>query len=497
MGRNRRHLPRPLRQHLRRTGIAGALAASILAVGVVPAAAGPGSLDPSFGTNGIAIVSIGPGASYDAVQDLLIQPDGKIVPASAAQSQPSPSFRFLDFALTRWTRQGGLDLTFDGDGKVTTAVGAPDRRDIIWAHTLQPDGKILAAGAADMGVGAGRVSFALARYNPDGSLDPTFGVGGIVRTVMAPGDNADEALAIGLQPDGRIVVGGECNTNPPPLEPTTGFDFCLARYNPDGSLDPSFGEDGKVFTDVAAAASAETAPGSEFLAGWDIVDSLLIQPDGRIVAAGVADMGLGQGGMNWAIARYNADGTLDPTYGDDGTVIVALGEGDNRDAPSGGIELQPDGKIVAAGVAVMGSDNANRDFALARFNADGSLDTSFGTGGTVVGAVAPGNLDDLFWDMDLQPDGKIVAGGLSGGTNTFEGNDFLLARFTVDGSLDTTFGSGGTATTGIAPASGSGYDSIYGIAIDKNGKIVAAGECDMGPETGVDICLARYKAASD
>src|SRR6266542_266746 len=235
--------------------------------------------------------------------------------------------------------------------------------------------------------------------------------------------------------------------------------FALARYNANGSLDRSFGTGGKVTVDSGNWAYAA-----------------MVQPNGRIVVAG----GYGDGG-NFALARFDTDGSLDASFGTGGWVMTHFGSGTGTGV--GALARQPDGKVVAAGGASNGTDT---DFALARYNANGSLDTSFGTGGKVTTAIGSG--DDQARDIALQADGKLVAVGYSsdeGGAFTM---DFALVRYAADGSLDTSFGGTGKVRTNLGPA----YDDAFALVLQPDSKLVAAGYSDTGSEG--DFALARYKA---
>ncbi len=224
---------------------------------------------------------------------------------------------------------GSLDPTFSTDGKVTTDFAGGF--DEAFAVALQPDGKIVAAGGAV--VGSSPFDFALTRYNPDGSLDPTFGTDGKATTDFG---GTDEALAMALQPDGKIVAAGQAFTG---SSPDFAVDFAVARYNPDGSLDSTFGTGGKVTTDFA---------------GFDAARAVALQPNGKIVAAGGSS-------FDFAVARYKKHGSLDPSFGPGGKVTTDFASSTDV---ARAVALQPDGKIVAAGDAATGT---SFDFALARY----------------------------------------------------------------------------------------------------------------------------------
>src|SRR6266568_3400913 len=345
---------------------------------------------------------------------------------------------------------GDLDATFCTGGKVTTDFAGDS--DHARAVAIQTDGKIVAAGKATNSRRGGE-DFALARYNPDGTLDTTFGTGGRVTTDFA-GD-ADEAFAVVLQADGKIVAAGKATAG------YRGEDFALARYNPNGTLDTTFGTGGKVTTDFAGDA--------------DQAFALVLQTDGKIVAAGEANAGYR--GEDCALARYSPNGTLDTTLVVGGKVTTDFAGNTDR---AFGVALQTDGRIVAAGEATAGY--RGEDFALARYNSNGTLDTTFGTGGKVITDFA-GDTDRAF-AVAVQTDGRIVAAGET--TTSYRGEDFALARYNPNGALDATFGEGGQVTTDFAGDT----DRAFALALQTDGKIVAAGEAKT--QTKEDFALARY-----
>jgi uncharacterized delta-60 repeat protein len=282
--------------------------------------AAPGDLDLSFGGDGKVLTNLT--SDDDMAFGVAIQPDGRIVAVGSADFQNV-------FALTRYTTDGSLDATFDGDGKLTTTfTGDHDS-----AHDLaiQADGKIVAVGTG------GFDSYALARYESDGTLDPSFGGNGKVLTNLTGG--FDVAYAVAIQANGKIVVAGR--------SAGAGGRFAVARYESDGSLDSSFGGDGKVLTN--------------FTRGLDLALGIAIQSDRRIVAAGHAG-GTRTSPRNhrFAIARYRANGALDRTFSGDGKRVVDFTSGDDW---AQDVAIQRGGKIVAAGRAA----GAGGRFALARF----------------------------------------------------------------------------------------------------------------------------------
>ena len=354
---------------------------------------------------------------------------------------------------------GDLDLSFGSGGAVTTDFFA--RRDEAVATALQTDGKILAAGVAQTGDEFSTSDFAVARYNPNGSLDLSFGSGGKVVTDFFSGP--DDARSIAIQADGKIVLAGLV------LRPQIGFNVGLVRYNTDGSLDPSFGVAGKVNTLVELGASAS---------------ALAIQPDGRILAAGTVNLANGEN--DFLIARYNSDGNLDLSFGVGGVTKTDF-FGINRRSFINSLVLQPDGKIVAGGLAEKTSVPFSFDFAITRYNSDGSLDSAFGTGGKVSVEFVADAMDQCE-AVVLQSDGKIVAAGQVA-NESLTVVDFALARFNSDGSLDSTFGSGGKVTTDFFPGS---FDVGLDAAIQPDGKIVVGGNFNSFLMAQAGQGLARY-----
>jgi uncharacterized delta-60 repeat protein len=405
---------------------------------------------------------------------------------------------------------GALDTSFGTGGKVLTSFGTPD--DEIDDVALQKDGKIVAGGYAWV---SGHGDSALARYNANGSLDTTFGTGGKVTTAVSSLNDWINAIAI--QPDGKIVGVGY-------YQVTGASKLLVVRYNANGSLDTGFGTGGYTATAVGPSANAfavmlqpdgkivaagytydgtnsafalvrynadgsldtsfgtggivTTAVGSPADTGY--VFDLALQPDGKILATGYTRVG---SSYVFGLLRYNANGSLDTTFGTGGIVTTAF-PGATIGALARAVDLQPDGKIVVSGLLFI--DSGHQDFALARYNSDGSLDTSFGTGGrvtTIFGVRAVGI------DAKLQLNGKIVVGGWNRETSTSPFT-FALARYSPNGSLDTAFGSGGKVTTAIGPSD----DYIIAIAIQPDGKIVAGGASALDlAGTDYDFALARYE----
>ncbi len=416
-----------LYSHTRRAAFAAVLVVSLLVAMASPGWAEAGDLDPTFGHKGI-VVTPGLGGIFA----IALQPDGKIV--AAGTSTRHPTFSVANFTVVRYEADGTLDRGFGGGGIVITRVG--ERTSWARAVALQADGKIVVAGVALAPNGV-EGDVALARYNPNGSLDPGFGEGGRVITSFPSG--ASGAWGVAVQADGRIVAGGAASAREDIYTP----DFALARYTAGGSLDASFGDGGLKVT--------------RFPGGSSYGRALVIQPDGRIVLAGGTDPG------RFALARYEPDGRLDQGFGAEGRVSQDI-DGDLEGARA--VALQPDGKIVAAGGALApGGENA---FALARFDPTGQPDPRFGGDGDVL-SVLPGGGGAA--GVAIQADGKIVVAGQANGDLIESTADFALGRYLPDGRLDPGFGDGGIVITSL----GSRIDVAFDVAIQPDGRIVAAG----------------------
>jgi uncharacterized delta-60 repeat protein len=318
-----------------------------------------GTLDPTFGSGGKRVVDFG--SDDESVYGAALQPDGKIVLAGDSRLQP---------AVVRLKANGALDTSFDGDGKKLFSWGAIGR---VTAVVIAPNGKILLGGFS--GPEGGNIQ--VARMTAKGALDTTFGAGGIA-TVDFGGTEFGEAIA--RQADGRILVVGRSSAG----------GAVVARLRATGALDPDFGSGGRV-----------TLPGGGSLS------AVLVQPDRNIVVAGNAS-----GSAMMTVTRLKPDGSLDATFGSGGTTTVAFGSLAN---PLGGAARRPDGKIVIAGYTQDGED-----VAVARLNADGSLDATFGAAGKATvdfGVATFGNA------VALAPNGRIVVAGQKTG-----GDDFAVAR---------------------------------------------------------------------
>ncbi len=426
---------------------AGVVLVVLQVVFAVPAFAASGDLDPTFGIGGKVTRDFF--GNRDEARAVAITANGKIVVAGFARSgtDQGPDSILEDFALERYEADGTLDPTFGTGGDTFTDFGGSQDRasDVL----IQPNGKIVAAGGTCTGVNFDVCDFALARFQPNGSPDPSFGSGGKVITHFA--GLSTLAFSIAVQPSGKIVAAGFAFGG-------SGFDFALARYHADGTLDAGFGSGGMVTTDLAS--------------GDDFGNAVVVLPTGKIVAAGAAFSGTT---FDLALVGYTASGALDRSFGVGGKVFTDLGSTDDEIQD---LALQADGRIVALGETF---DATGVAFALARYEGDGALDAGFGSGGYVTTDF--GSSDAQGESVAVQPDGKIVAagGGLFG-----PNIDFQLARYERDGTLDAGFGTVGLVSTDFFGAT----DRALAIALEADGAIVLAGHSFNGVNR--DVALARY-----
>jgi uncharacterized delta-60 repeat protein len=318
-----------------------------------------------------------------------------------------------------------LDDSFSEDGKATTSAGTGESGGHV---ALQSDGKIILAGISPYNNYT--YEFILLRFNQNGSFDTTFGEAGLV-VIDLDGENYLTAIAI--QPDDKIIAvgysieSGDLYSN-----------IMVVRLNPDGSLDATFDGDGILISDVGIN---------------DVLFSVVIQPDGKIVAGGV-DADYDNNNEDMLLVRLNPDGSLDTSLGGDGIVTTSYGNYESIWA----LEVDSAGNIVAAG-------DVAEDLSVLRYLSDGTLDTSFDGDG--LATLDVGGYYNHAMDVLIQPDGKIIAAGL---TDTWIQTDILLARFSTDGSLDPTFDSDGVVATDL-----SDYDVAYSIALQSDGRLVVGG----------------------
>jgi len=456
-------LPVSERRLAQRSLSTGRRLAFLAAVAVIAsstfALAQAGNLDSTFGTGGVFTTNY---TQYDAtiVTSVAIQSDGKIV---FGGSNPGGG------AVARLNTNGTLDSSFGSGGIVNNTFGADGP---VMAVAIQPDGKILAYAAGFFGG-------SVARLNTDGSIDTAFGSGGFaVSKSLNSGPGILSVMA--LQADGKILVTGA---------------GLLGRYTSTGQLDPTFGNAG---SGIAALTST-------------VATAIAVQSDGKVlVTTGVAPptelfgspyLPTQQAG---AIARYNTNGSLDTNFGISGQSACV--------ASAATIAIQSNGKIVVAGtipsalLTVLGIDGitfaANQTgFGVVRYNANGSVDTSFnpgigiGGGGGAIAGFGNSFPAGAAFAVAIQSNGEIVvAGQAGGGVQQFSSSSFALARFTTTGQLDTNFGTNGKVITTLSQDP---LSFISALVLQGDGKIVAAGNTGNPVQGGSylnNFAVARYLA---
>ena len=382
--------------------------------------------------------------------------------------------------LARYNNDGTLDNTFSDDGIQTRPFDTLIA--VVLSMTIQADGKIVIAGYT----AKGSFDFALARYNTDGILDNTFGKEGVQTTDFS--GRSDYGLSVAIQSDGKILVGGS--------EGDCEFDclneFAVARYNTDGTLDNTFDKDGKLtgnylsgnttFNKIAVQKNGKIVVlgnkiykkniTTSFIARYNTngtidktfgkggvkafdfnIASIALQSDGKIVAVGTI---VESQQADFAIYRFNGDGSIDSTFSDDGRQTTDF---DSSYDMVAAVAIHTDGKIVVAGTAdIERDDYSNHDFAVARYNADGSLDRSFSDDGKVITDLS--DQEEYAKAVAILSDGSIIVGGL---TQTFRHEYDVLIKYNPDGSLGDDVGGGDDGQS----------SGIIAIAIKKNDEIVA------------------------
>jgi len=350
----------------------------------------------------------------------------------------------LDLAVARYNSDGTPDPSFGNLGLVSTPVGSAGGE--ANAISIERDAAILVAGTAFSQGSAGDAAL-VARYTRNGVLDATFGTAGITTTQL--GSGASTAAALTVLPDDRVIIVGTAYSNGP-----TDDDFATARYTSAGRLDQSFGNAGIVTTDFGSSGVRTSV---------DRATCLVVQPDGKLVVAGFT-RGARQ---SFAVARYTPEGSLDSGFGTSGKFQI-----DAVEPQVFAVILQSSGDIVLAGSTSTQSGTA--PFALVRLLSDGTPDALFGEGGLVSTAFEGSRSGARA--VIAQPDGKLVTGGARFGAPSAQGDalaqsGFALARYKADGSIDATFGAGGRELTDLGDAGA----TPLSLAVQSDGKILAAG----------------------
>ena len=433
---------------MRRAG----LVAIVLLVAAMPAAAAPGDLDPTFSGDGwvrtYEIFGYSKGFFPKGAEDVALQPDGKILAVSELQDGNSHWW----FGVYRWLPNGDLDRSFGAGGWVANDLGA-----FPMPHTvaLQTDGKILVGGQVECpGL---QLCFGVVRYNPNGSLDGGFGASGVARATFPGSRCGCEIHDLAVQRDGRIVAvgwrfrGGDAQDD---------MLLAVARFLPDGRLDPSFSRDGRLSFD--------------FGYGDDVGSAVALQPDGRIVLGGVASFRY-RTEADFVVVRLRQNGRLDRTFSHDG--VRSVNFVGRRYDDLYGIDLQPDGHIVAAGASAVGYRREDPRIAVLRLNRSGTLGRRFGKR-----LLKPGPHGGYARAVLADRGGGILVGGLAYDDSALDTAAWALVRYRSNGALDRSFGRGGIVLSDF----GTGADWVGALAAQRDGKIVAAGEV-YG-----DQAVARY-----
>lgn len=383
-----------------------------------------GNLDTSFSNDGMSTELPNAGIS-----GLAIDANGRIVAAGSKDVGG-----YMAWALARFTPSGTLDSAFSNDGWLVENYGV-NAEAIGNAVYIDSAGKIVMAGYATIPPTlSGKRQFVLARYTPNGILDAGFSGDGKVQTDF---NHHEGAFSVAIDANGKIVAAGRA---------LSGNGFAVARYNPDGNLDATF-LGGKLITTFAGATHAGA-------------DAVAIDTNGKIVAAGFARI---NNVNQLAITRYNPDGTLDGSFSGGGSVTTSFGAGTHAGAHA--VAIGGGNKIVAAGYAQSGGID---QFAIARYNLDGTLDNSFSGDGKLITSFGL-NIPSIARSVTIDPNARIVVAGEATLSGRYR---FALARYMADGSLDGSFSGDGKLTTEFIPGGGA---VAYDVAIDAGGKIVAGG----------------------
>ena len=399
-----------------------------------------GDLDASFGTGGLLAQDFGFGDDFGYA--VAVQSDGRILVAGTVQGSNGTT----DFGLARFLPDGSLDVSFGAGGFVRTDFGLTSPSiDEARSIAIDGGGRIYVAGYANRGLNN---DFAVARYNPDGSLDGSFGTAGVAVNSF---NGNDQAFAMTLQPDGKVLLAGMISN-----------DFGIARYTESGALDATFGTGGFVRTSIGASLDAATC--------------IAVGADARITVGGYVQF---SANFDFCAARLNPDGSLDTSLNGTGRVTTSILN--TVDQPTS-IVLYDDGKFALAG-------RNGGNVMIIRYNAIGSRDSTFGSSG--IANIDLGGSNDTANAMLPTSDGKLLLTGVVG--NADASRDFAVFRVTANGALDSTFGTGGLSRTDFA----GDIDQAFGMAMGPDGKLVVAGRttANSSAPLSYDFALARYAIA--
>jgi uncharacterized delta-60 repeat protein len=417
------------------------------------AIAAPGAFDGSFGSGGAALNQLGTGTTPSSSGTVpAIQSDGKIVVAGYATDASGHD----QLMLARFNTNGTVDTSFGTGGRVLTQLGSgPTPSSQALAVAIQSDGKIVVTGVATDASDLDELL--VARFNTNGTLDSSFGTGGVLLTQLGGGSTAEsEGIDLTIQTNGQIVIGGWAT------DASSHGAFMVARLNPNGTLDASFANAG-VYTNQLSTASGSSI--------FSEVYAVALQPNGEIVATGYENYSGEASEM--VLARLTTNGTPDPSFASGGVLITQPGAGATPTSTAFTVAIQPDGKLLFGGEGTDAS--GDEQLVVERLNTDGTPDTSFGTGGTFerqlsLGGTLPSSEAD--WIL-LQPDGKILLPADATGSN---GNDeVIVTRLNSNGTTDTGYGTAGFTRAQFGIGGSTPFSFPYAAALQPNGDLVFSG----------------------
>ncbi len=398
-----------------------------------------GTIDLTFGPNANGTVLVDFNGGDDEPNAVAIGCDGRIIAAGSSDGGGN-----RNFAVAGFTPDGIVDPTFGSNGNGTIQIDFGGTNDIANQMAIDQQGRIILVGETNA---TGSNQFAITRLTPDGIIDTTFGTNGLIIFNFG---TSSVANAVTVDCQGRIIVAGQSNT--------TNQDFALVRFDSTGAVDTTFGTGGSTTFDFG---------------GNDVADALAVDRQNRIILAGFSDVAAPE---DFAVARFTPDGLLDTTFGTAGGVLINFGGSDFASA----VAVTPDNKIIVFGDS---SVIAPRVFALTRLNPDGTTDNSFGTNNNGQVLLAFGGTD-MAEAMVIDLRGKINTVGFSNAQGT---DDFALARFNPDGSIDTDFGLNGN---GKVLFNFGATDQARAVVRDCQGRLVLAGPSNVDGTR--DFALARF-----
>ncbi len=404
-----------------------------------------GVLDSTFGTNGITVTDVSNNEMNDGGQSVLTKDNGSIIVTGYTTNTNGDK----DFALVQYDSNGMLDNSFGTNGIASLDLNGFDN--IASSSVMQSDGKIITVGYTSNT----NKDIIVTRFNSNGSLDTSYATNGIY-TYDSGADDYAETVAI-LSND-TILVGCSLSS-----------DYGVIKISSLGTNDTTFGSNGIVTTDLGSG---------------DTIEDIKLQSDGKILITGTSGKSVAGGDgdvYDKALIRYNTNGTLDTNFNSTGIIFNSFENGGDDGGYS--IIVQPDGKIIVCGSSYIGLNDDN--FALTRYNNDGSIDITFGTNGTTITDF--GSSYDYCLSSLLQNDGKIILGGMKVNGTTYN-RDFCLARYDSNGILDTNFGTNGILATDINNDS---RDHGISLAFHQDNKLLLAGYSRNVGET-FDFAIARY-----